>query len=537
MPAATTIAFSPLTAAMSRFADDVAERQALAPAPPWPAEQATPAARARRLRRARAAGRTGFKLFSETYFPKEMFREGYSAPALMHLEIADLFWQPGLHWVAGSRKAGKTVSGKIELLRTFLTGKYWVGGVYGETLLQSRNSLEDIAYLLATNGRIVSDFGITILKSNADQLRFRVGVPGAKPFDCSITAFSQERSVRGYGRLFDRPEILFVDDLETRTTPIGGDHTQQRAAVLAEAKSSLGRTGVIVLFGNNFDERTLLHRMIEEQRLGILPAGYTVNVFPAWDATHGSCWPARYPATTEEQMRAMMEPAHEAEWQGEYQQNPQPPDGFVYVRDHYQELPEGHAIPDDARGVLYADQNLALRAMGDTTGGVEFLYSPRTEQYYVGWAVCRSYADPNRLLGDILAARSARVFVIGMDGWVSQESHWRNHIRSFCARASVPFPHVEFCRFSVDQCATNLQALWVAGRIWFPNGFAATREGKVALQQIFAFTSKKAKRKDDFPDALICANELLHASGYVRPTQHTTATPGWTHSITDRRLW
>jgi len=86
----------------------------------------------------------------------------------------------------------------------------------------------------------------------------------------------------------------------------------------------------------------------------------------------------------------------------------------------------------------------------------------------------------------------------------------------------------------VDLLAKNAKAAWAAGDILFKKGIAKEEEGELFLNQVFAFVGKKADKKDDAPDVLISANELIHEMALVkRPSvsQHTSFTITNTYSF------
>ena len=197
-------------------------------------------------------------------------------------------------------------------------------------------------------------------------------------------------------------------------------------------------------------------------------------------------------------------------------------EGRIFVRDHYHEWTN---LPDDCRGVIYVDPNLSLKGLGDTTAIVGLTYSPSADHYFVVRAACRSYSDPRELLEETLEfRRNERLKTIGFDGNVSQESNWTNHIRSYCREKGIAFPVVEYKRYNTEQLTKNAQWIWNEGKVAFPPGFKDTVEGKRFLDQVSAFNGKKhTKGKDDAPDALICAFELIFESGFGKGSQIPTS--------------
>ena len=184
-------------------------------------------------------------------------------------------------------------------------------------------------------------------------------------------------------------------------------------------------------------------------------------------------------------------------------------EGLIFKRDFYQEY---DSIPPDARGVIYCDPNLAKKAKGDTTAIFKLLYAPSTGRYYVANCICRSYSDAQELVRDVLSLRSDNARIIGFDGNYGQESHWGDHIQQYRKQHNIPPFRVDFKRYNVDTLAKSAQWMWGDGLILFPRGFEKTEMGQEALSQIYTFCGKKNTKtgmKDDAPDALICAIELL----------------------------
>ena len=503
--------FSLIEHSMSEWLREVEHREALAPAEAWPDRERTPQRRRERI----AAADADFWAFDRLYYPPELYRQGYSAPNEMQRAIASAFERPGFHWFLGFRKGGKTVTGKKCFAWQFLTGRHRLGGTLSQTLLTSQNILADIHELIGENPRIVEDYGIEVIENNADQLRFRVAHPGEKAFLAQIVAFSEKRSVKGFASMFARPGILLVDDIENRQSPLGEEHTNHRAAVLQEAKSSLTDDGVVVCFGNNFAEKTLSNRLLEAQERGALDPEWRIHVYPAWDPERGSAWPERYPATSEREMQQALK-LTDAEWPGDGMQRPTPPDGDVFPREHWTEY---SLLPKDAIGLIKVDQNLALKALGDTTAIGAWYYSPSTNCFYLGAGRCKSYSDPNVLLDDMLGMWNARTFMMVFDGHVNQESAWTNYIINWSRLRRRPFPRVEYQRVNADIKAVTVMGYWAQKRVKFPVGFDKTEEGKRFADQICAFTSKRANRTDDAPDCMIGGIDMLLSMGIAPDEQ------------------
>lgn len=543
-------------------------KQALRPAPPWAADATTDGGGlCDEAATARVAQATAdFWAFDRLYFPPEVYTQGHAAPGDYHRHLVEEAQRPGVYIHLGARVHGKTVTAKKLLVWLLLTGRITIAGTLSQKLDVARNILADVAALIRDNPRIVHDWRPRFPVCNADALMMVTEREGTSPRYRHAQAFSEGRSVRGYARGFARPEWILCDDLENRKSPMGDGQVKRRIKVLQEAAKSMATPteradgspdspgGTLVCLGNNFDERCAMHRLLTEyetSRAGpgtaqsTLPPSWRVERWPAWiDAPRfvpnraakaggdggtggrppaytfdvGPLWSARFPAINVADLRRRLEPADEDEWQGEFLQNPQPPEGNVFSREHYREF---DALPADARGVVYCDPNLSLKGKGDTTAITALLFSPLTQEYYVPAARCKSFSDSNDLLDALLDVRDGeggRVVALGFDGHVAQESSWTNHVRNWCRLKSRPFPRITWCRYRVDDLAKNTQAAWTSGAIAFPRGFAQSEEGRRYLAQLYAFRGKRSpsEQNDDAPDSLICADELLHERGIVQ---------------------
>jgi hypothetical protein len=485
---------------MTKFEKEEQERSQFAPVQPFPAIKLTKQS----IEQRRKASLNDYWKFDKIYFTPDMYSEGYSQPAKFHLELADISQiHNSVQIVLAPRKHGKTVMMKKFLTWLLCTEKLHFAGVLSSTLPTARNILRDIADLILTNPRINFDYPLEIIENNSDQLTFRL--KGAKKTS-RLLAFSEGRSVRGATKLFDRPEFLLVDDIETRNSSVSMEHSIERGRVLSEAFNSMSVDGTMVVLGNNFHESSLMNLLKNQFEQGILNPKWQVHVYKAWD--NSPLWAERYPAKSETELRELLGAWDESEWQSDYQQNPVPADGFIFQR--LAELPVWDILPNDCRGVIYCDPNLAKKGKGDTTAAVCFSYSPTTDKYYIQDLICRSFSDSNKLLDTVLFLNRHNIYTIGWDGNVNQESQWTQHIRNWCLVNKLPYPRVEYRRYNVDELAKNVQGLWNEGRILFPDSHLDTEDGKRFLMQLYSFAGKKAGRTDDAPDALICANELLH---------------------------
>lgn len=467
---------------------------------PYRPEQLTPEAIEKRYNKACS----DFDFFDRTYFRKDMYSDGYSRPSGFHKQVFRLANEPGVQVLLGPRKFGKTATAKKIFAWLLLTGKYTFLATLSSTLPTSRNILADIAELL-DNDRIMIDFAPEIVESNKDQFSLRL--PKINKISRAI-ALSEGRSARGATKLFTRPQFILCDDLETRQSGLSEEQTLQRIKILQETYQSMSQTGTLLVLGNNFDERCALNRLLIQKNEGLLPDYWNIATFKAWEESTGSLWHERYPAKTEEELQRMVKVSDLHEWLADFQQEPAKPDGFIFER--LTPTPVWDSIAPDARGVIYADPNCSLKGKGDTTAIVPLLYSSTTNFYYIPDLICKSYSDPDLLLTDYLGMKDNRIRYCGFDGNVAQESTWTNNVRAWCRLRNLPFPTIFYRRYHVDELTKNIQMAWRSGRILLPPTINSSPEGQQALKQLYAFRGKAAKNRDDFPDALISAFELLH---------------------------
>ena len=502
--------FSAIDNNIKRLETDIELEKSMKPAEPWKPSEQTEAKRKARV----AKSLKDFWYFDKTYFSQDMYSGGYSEPNRMCLDIAKAFDSPGVHVFVGPRGHAKSVTAKKKMVHQMLTYSADVAGVSSEDLSNSSNLLRDIATLIVENDKIIYDFGIEAKVLNDDKFQFRTRSDGTIKKWRYLQAFSEGRSVRGFTRVFSRPKIVLIDDMETLDSSMTSDAVQKRLKRLAETYDSLsGEDATMLVLANDFDVRSAIHLLKLDYETGTLPKKWKVSIYKAWDGS--PLWKARFPAKTEELFKQMLGVKSESDYQGNYQQNPIPPEGIIFRKEHYEEYSE---LPKDARGVMYLDPNLSKKGKGDTTAAVVLLYSPETGQYYVSDALCRSYSDSDKLLNDALemSFSNSNVFAFGFDGNVSQESIWTNNIKQWCQRHKSPFRRVEYKRYNVDLFAKNCQMAWNEKVIKFKPGFSRTKQGETFLNQLFSFAGKKANKHDDAPDALICAFEFIHERGFVK---------------------
>jgi len=512
---------------MSEFKDKIELEEAFSPGIPFPKSEMSSSASLIRLKKAVK----DFAYFDEVYFPPDCYSD-YAEPNKMLKDIIKFSRSEGIHIFFGPRNHGKTVQGKKILVWLLLTGQVSIAGTYAETLNpKSYNILADVSNIIKNSPRIQYDFKPVLLEDNADQIQFKLKLslntfkqlPRLKGFRY-CAAFSQGRSVRGYTKEFGRPQFILGDDVETLESAFNTESNLQRIDKLVESYHSMIENSTFLIMANDFSTASALHQLKIQAEDNLLANNlFHFHTYSAWDDKNKKpLWPEKYPAKSESELKAILKPKDESDWNANYRNDPKPPEGIFFKRQYYKEYT---SLPNDCRGVIYCDPNLSKKGKGDTTAIVPLLFSPKTNCYYVPMAVCRSFSDSNQLLDSILILKkqfSENISQIAFDGQVSQESTWTQLVRDYVLINKIPFPVIQYKSYKVDDLAKNLQMVYSESRIFFPPGFAKTPEGETFLFQFFSFAGKKAGRKDDAPDAAICAFEFIHECSLHRESQPVT---------------
>ena len=214
----------------------------------------------------------------------------------------------------------------------------------------------------------------------------------------------------------------------------------------------------------------------------------------------------------------MLRPMDDATWDGSYQQRPRKPSGDYFKTEYhfeYDELPPGLLYAG-----TYCDPNLAKKSKGDNTCIGAISYSPDTMLWYVIRPRYKSFSGSNELidaqmeLWNWLHVKRLTTIFQGMDGNVSQESHWSQHIENYAALNNCIVPFIEYKHYNVEMIAKNAQTAWESGRIRFPAVWHSAEEKKRFEDDFFAFTGRKLPGiKDDAPDWFCCIMQAMMEIG------------------------
>lgn len=448
-----------------------------------------------------------FLYFDKTYFPSEYHKQGWFPPGYLHFKMLEVADSPGIHWFGAFRNLAKTVYLKKLRIWYLLSGRATTGAIMSETKTKSRMFVRTIEAVLRENQRIVSDFDINIEVMNDDMLRFTCNYHKGL---IHYLPYSPASNARGSNPTLDRPDFMDFDDLETNRKVFDEANNHKLLLQIREAYRSCKDNATMIGLGNDLHPKCLYNKLKIAAEKGGRSDLIHIYAFKAWsdkrtDMTPytGSVWEKKYPAKSESEMRELVNADDDVEW-AEAQCDPIMKSGKWFPPEFAKFYTEDE-LPKDAKGVGFCDPNLSEKDKGDTTAFGSLLYSRNNNNFYFRDLRCKSYSDSDTLLMDYLTIFSSTVPILAMDGNVNQQSIWKNNIRNFVRVHSLPFPHIDFCRYNVDDIVTPFSALYKQGRVYFPKEFCESEEGQEFMSQLYSFTSKKANKKDDAPDFCISA--------------------------------
>ena len=522
---------TPLAFSIGRFEARSALELQHSAAAPWSERDSTPAAREKR----RAAIASDFALFDKLYFPPEVYEGQYGKPNQFHQTIAHaatLVDKRATLILGPNGHAKSATLYKVAIWHALTGGKHLV--VFAsETLDTPKAIIRAIASYIKENRRIQADFpDLEFVAEGMEYMHVRCKT---NPRGTIFRIVSEERSARGMtASLFFRPDWICLEDFENRTSSMGQDAVAERRRKLAEYRNALSQDGCLTMTANNFDERCLANQLKNDAETGLLDAKFEVYTFPAWGNYYdtrgrfrvhqtgtvaGPLWSARYPATSEDELKSMMASLDDEDWQGSQQQKPIKPKGMFFKTEHSSLWT---VLPPDCMGITWVDGNLAKKGKGDRTCMGAGLFSPTTQLYYGYGIRYKSYSDSNELLDDLrelwisIRGVGATLIGAGMDGNVSQESHWSQHVENYCRLKGVLLPPIDFKRYDVGLMAKTAQLVWSSKQFLLPAAWYSEEERSDFHNDLFAFSGRKlAGRADDGPDWLVCAIQYLHECGLV----------------------
>ncbi len=461
-----------------------------------------------------------FWLWDRTYFPPSVYPD-YAPPGFYHKELIGIteLHDAKAHIFYGPRKTAKTSWLKRKIIFDFLHSRRKFIGFGSGTLMAPKLFLESVYAFLSMNKRIQHDYHLLWGKISLDYGLQLITDQSQAPEGSFIQPISEERSTRGgQVNLIDRYDLIVITDIENETSSLTKDAVRKRIDRVNEMRSSLENWGTLLAEGNNFHVDCAMNTLKKEMENGILSENFVLHIHKAWDESRPgkakSVWYSKYPAETEQEMKAMLKPENDYDWAGNYQQSPKLRGSDIFPPEFYFEW---DTLPKDLKAVMYTDPNLSLKLMGDTTTTGGLAFSPSTQKFYIlPGIICKPYSDPNELIEDTLTIRekikSAGIYirVIGFDGNVSQESHWTQHVRNYSRIKGIPVPSIEYKKYNVDALIKNAEKVYKNGDVLFPPYFKNSEMGERFLKQFHSFAGKKRNKKDDAPDWFICILELIY---------------------------
>ena len=170
-------------------------------------------------------------------------------------------------------------------------------------------------------------------------------------------------------------------------------------------------------------------------------------------------------------------------------------------------------IPDNIKGVIYCDPNLAKKNQGDTTAIVKV--GTDNNFIYIKEVYVKNTTKGKDLIDQILLMQDWDYRYIGFDGNMNQAGIW-SEIINLSGLEQELITAIEYKNYRTDELVKTAQYLWDSKKIIFPKGFKDTPMGEKFLEQVYAFQGKSNTRRgqhDDAPDALCCAIQFLFEKG------------------------
>ncbi len=448
-----------------------------------------------------------FLYFDKTYFPEEFHTQGWYPPGVLHFKMFEVADKPGIHWFGTFRNLAKSAYLKKLRIWYLLSGRASIGGILSETLKKSEKFVRGIATILRENESLRKDFDIRIETLNSEMLIFTCSTN--KRY-CNYMNYSLDSNPRGDNVHIDRPDFIDFDDLETNRQVFNDENNHKKLMKIREAYRSCRENATMIGLGNDPHPKCLFNKLKIAREKGEKSDLIHIYAFKAWSEKIteltpylGSVWHHKYPAGSESEMRMLVKADDDVEW-AEAQCDPILKSGKWFPPEFVQFYTKDQ-LPSDAKGVGFCDPNLSEKGQGDTTAFGSLLFSRSQNKFFFTNLSCKSYDDSNDLLKDYFRVFSSRVPLLGMDGNVDQASSWKNNIKNFVRIYGIPYPHVDFCRYKVDDIVTPFSAIYKQGRVYFPKEFSETDEGEIFMNQLYTFTSKKDNKKDDAADFCISA--------------------------------
>lgn len=278
------------------------------------------------------------------------------------------------------------------------------------------------------------------------------------------------------------------------------------------AFTRLARDGAVIIVMTRWDKNDLVGKLINKMNAGEIEPWKVINL-PAIAEDNDilgrekgeALWPEQYDLQALHEIKAML---GNYWFSALYQGNPIPSEGLLFSKNNMNTYT---SLPEEVKGVIYCDPNLSLKGKGDTTAIFKTYYNYEDGCYYIEDIICRSFSDPSDLINNIYAMIDDKIFYIGQDGNVGQESIWTNFMKDYAReRDIVPIP-IHYLRYNTDLIAKNTQLLWSMNKIKINERLLNTRDGREALDQIYSFAGKANSRsKDDAPDAMICSIQFIN---------------------------
>lgn len=460
--------------------------------------------------------------FLKEYFPEHHFNIDF---AWFHKVIS---WcmndDKGLfHLFCGARGHGKTRVVRALAMKLAVFGQWNFISWTGDDLALSKGSLGLIKLEFASNPKIIADYGRLLDPNRRADDDFRILPSDHNKHGTVFKAFSMRSTPRGQLEDF-RIQLDIYEDVEDFGSSINPDQTIKKLDTIKRdfLPARDGNRSTSVFLTNNPQETCIANTLkkMEEKELREFMPNARLYFIPAWNdgsntiinghvtGKHpvGPTWPEKDGRHESEEAMRVDQGYDITTWQTEKQNNPQPPQGDTFHKQHWVDYDQ---LPQDAEGLIWVDP-----AHGKTSSykaAAVILYSPSTRKFYTLMPFCRKsdWGELFQHLHQVLFVLSGRIFAIYWENYFGQDSYIEFQQISEYTKNLPPLPIIpDAIPGSKTFRIMRTLAPWQGDQFRFDPDFARTDDGARAKNIHLAYKKGQEKRVD-WTDAFACGYAKL----------------------------
>lgn len=452
-----------------------------------------------RVKKRASRGLRGFWYFARKVFP-EYFKYQFADFQKEIIKFASRKKRE-VHIVAAPPEHGKTTLLRIFKIWAAIYGKFHYIIKVCETKDLSLMDLATIKLEFELNPRLSFLYGDLKTKGSWEEDRFVVAPTEFNKHGTLFEAFAF--GIPPTGRVWKqyRPDFCDIDDLENYKKSANIDISKEKLQFINnDIIPRMSESAPIIWFGNNARKTMAMNIIIEmkpENRKYDYPA-FHIHVYPAWNVRKNrALWHQRYKYKSQEEMRIALGIGMMA-WLGQYMQSPVIPEGGIFKRIHWNEIPI-KKIPRDAKGIIWCDP--ASGKANCYKVAAVILYSLQTKKFYIPAAYVRqSDWEPYFLaLYDLYDRFMEKLMWIGWEQNFHQDQYlkFKELYPSVKDKPDLPIRPVEI-KSNKEVDIIMFSVPFEFGKVMFTDDFTKTNDGQEGKAQLVGFPDHPYK---DFPDA------------------------------------